>query len=188
MGLRKMDYERVPQVAVLSSAFFVVSLMTRVPVPPTHTHLILNGLCGVILGWAVFPALLVALLLQYVFFAYGGLTTLGTNTLNMALPAVLCYYFFSRGIRESDRGAAFWFGFAAGALAILLAAFMTAGALLASGKVFEDVCKLVILVHVPVMVIEGFVTGSVVVFLRRLRPELLAAPIVTEIEKEASHA
>ena len=55
LGLRKMDYQRVPQVAMLSSAFFVASFI-HVPVGPTNVHLVLNGLAGLILGWAAFPA------------------------------------------------------------------------------------------------------------------------------------
>jgi cobalt/nickel transport system permease protein len=90
LGLGRMDYQRVPRVAMLSAAFFVASLLS-VPVGPTYIHPLLNGLMGLVLGWAAFPALLVALLLQAVFFQYGGLTTLGLNTVNMALPAVACY-------------------------------------------------------------------------------------------------
>ena len=86
MGLRKMDYERVPQVAMLSSAFFVISLIT-VPLAGTSVHLVLSGLVGLILGWAAFPAMLIALVLQAMFFGIGGPTTLGINTLSMALPA-----------------------------------------------------------------------------------------------------
>lgn len=71
IGLRKMDYERMPQVALLSAAFFVASLV-RVPIGVTSMHLVLNGLVGLVLGWAAFPAILIGLLLQAVFLGSAG--------------------------------------------------------------------------------------------------------------------
>ena len=32
----------------------------------------------------------------------GGLTTLGVNTFNMAMPAILCYYLFGQGISHKN--------------------------------------------------------------------------------------
>ena len=61
-GLRQIDYERIPRVAALAAVFFVASLI-HVPIGPASSHLLLNGLMGFLIGWAAFPALLVALLL-----------------------------------------------------------------------------------------------------------------------------
>jgi cobalt/nickel transport system permease protein len=47
------------------------------------------GIVGLRLGWGAFPAILVALTLQTVFFRFGGITTLGVNTVSMAMPAVI---------------------------------------------------------------------------------------------------
>ena len=88
-SLKKMEHKEVPRVAILSSVFFVASLI-HVPVGPSSVHLILNGIIGVLLGWSTFPAILVALALQGVLFQFGGITTLGVNTFNMALPAIIC--------------------------------------------------------------------------------------------------
>ena len=93
LGLKAVDYERITRVGILSSAFFVASLI-HVNIGPSSTHLILNGLVGLMLGWAAFPAILVALILQAFLFQYGGITVLGVNTVIMALPAVICYYAF----------------------------------------------------------------------------------------------
>ena len=72
LGLKRLDYDRLMTVAILSAAFFVASLI-HVPIGPVSAHLILNGLLGAILGLAAFPAICVALLLQAVLFQYGGL-------------------------------------------------------------------------------------------------------------------
>jgi cobalt/nickel transport system permease protein len=177
IGLRKMDYDRIPRVAILSSAFFVASLI-HIQVGPSSVHLILNGLAGLILGWAVFPALLVALLLQAVLFQFGGLTTLGVNTLNMALPGLVCYYLFRKGIRHRRRRTAMVAGFFAGAVPIALAGAMMLTSLILSAEALREPGWVVFYSHAPVMVIEGFITAAVVGFLRQVRPDLLKAPVL----------
>ena len=171
-ALKKMDYDRIPQVAVVSCAFFVAALI-HVPVGPTSVHLTLNGLTGVLLGWAAFPAILVALFLQAVLFQFGGLTTLGVNTLNMALPAVVCYLLLGRFIRSPrafvSGGAAFTCGFAA----VLMSALMLAVSLVFTEESFLTVAKISFAAHLPVMVVEGFITAFVVEFLRKVKPEIL---------------
>ncbi len=87
VGLKKLDYDRIAQSGILAASFFVAALI-HVPVGPSSVHLILNGIVGLLLGWAAFPIILVALLLQAVLFQFGGITTLGVNTVIMALPAV----------------------------------------------------------------------------------------------------
>jgi len=176
VGLRKMDYDRIPQVAVLSSAFFVASLV-HVPVGPTSAHLILNGLTGVLLGWAAFPALLVALFLQAILFGFGGITALGVNTMIMAFPGVVCFYLFNRPIRAVSLRGAFALGFVTGVLGVALGALLLGTALLWSSGDFLNVVRLVILSHIPVMAIEGIITGAIMVFLRKVRPEVLEAPL-----------
>ena len=78
------------------AAFFAGSLIA-IPVGPSSVHLMLGGLIGLMLGTAAFPALFVALALQALLFGMGGLTTLGVNTLNMALPGVV----LGRGTRAN---------------------------------------------------------------------------------------
>lgn len=177
LGLRRMDYERVPQVAIVSSAFFVVSLI-HVPLGATSVHLVLSGLLGLILGWAVFPALLIALLLQAVMFGHGGLLALGINTLTMGLPAVVCHYLFRQAAACRNDGLAFSAGLATGALAMLLGALLTASALWIAGKEFELIGKAVLGFHFAVAAVEGVVTGSVVVFIRKVRPELFESALL----------
>ena len=63
IGLKKIDYDHLARVGILSATFFVASLV-HVPIGPSSVHLIMNGIVGLLLGWAAFPAILVALLLQ----------------------------------------------------------------------------------------------------------------------------
>ena len=74
-GLKKIDHDKIPEAAILSSAFFVVSFI-NVPIGPSSVHLVLNGLMGLLLGWIAFPAILVALTFQAILFQFGGITSL----------------------------------------------------------------------------------------------------------------
>ncbi len=172
LGLKKMDYEKIPEVAVLSSAFFVASLI-HVPVGPSSAHLILNGLVGLLLGWMAFPSILVALALQALLFQFGGFTTLGVNTFNMAAPAIIAYYLFNLPVRSGNHLLSVVCGFAAGAIGVGAGALLVALALVSTGESFFHVAELVVFVHLPVMVIEGIITAFCVVFLKRVKPEIL---------------
>ncbi|NOY82739.1 MAG: cobalt transporter CbiM [Kiritimatiellaeota bacterium] len=174
-GLRQMDMDRVPRVAVLASTFFVASLV-HVPAGWSSAHLLLNGLTGLILGWAAFPAIFVALLLQALLFNFGGLSTLGVNTADMAIPAVVCGIVFGHAIHTAPIRWTFLLGFVCGSLAIVLAGLLTATALTLSGKGFRTAAELILAAHVPIAIIEGLVTGAVATFIRRVRPELFERP------------
>ena len=172
IGLRRLDPERMVRVGLLASAFYVASLV-HVPVGPGNIHLVLNGLLGLLLGWAAVPAILTALFLQAVMFQFGGLTVLGVNTVIMGLPAVTCHYAFGRIINYSGRTAALG-AFAAGAMAVLLSGMLVASFLVFSGEGFLQAAWIILAAHLPIMLIEGLVTMFLVAFLRRAKPELLA--------------
>ena len=174
MGLKSLPLERIPAAGVLSASFFVASLI-HVPIGPSSVHLILNGLAGLVLGWAAFPALFVGLLLQAVFFGFGGLTVLGINTLNIALPAVLAWMLFGRLIAAGAAATgAIWAGIG-GAFAIAGTTGMVALSLALSGDEFLAAAKLVFFAHIPVMAIEGLLAGFAVYLARKVKPELFTA-------------
>jgi cobalt/nickel transport system permease protein len=171
MGLRNLPLERIPAAGVLSASFFVASLI-HVPIGPSSVHLILNGLAGLVLGWAAFPALFVGLLLQAVFFGFGGLTVLGVNALNIALPAVLVGLLFRPLVaRGSPMQGAIWGG-VGGGVAIAATTLAVAFSLMLSGDEFILAAQLVFFAHIPVMVIEAVLSGAAIFLARRVKPEL----------------
>lgn len=171
IGLRSLDIDRIPTAGVLSASFFVASLI-HVPIGPSSVHLILNGLAGILLGWAAFPALFVGLLLQAVFFGFGGLTVLGVNALNIALPAVIAGLMVRPMIgRGTPVAGAIWGGIG-GAFAIATTTGLVAVSLAVSGDEFIPAAKLVFFAHIPVMVIEALLTGFAVLLALRVKPEL----------------
>lgn len=171
IGLRNADYSRLTTTAVLSSVFFVGSLV-HVPLGPGSVHLVLNGLLGLFLGWTVFPALLVALLLQAILFWFGGVAVLGVNVFNMAFPALVCHYAFRKLVNKSNSLRAIG-AFCCGACSVAGAALCTALALGLADEGFWASARILFLAHVPVMLLEGVVTALAVSFVAKSRPELL---------------
>lgn len=172
-GLRGLDPQRMVRVGLLSAAFYLASLV-HVPIGPGNAHLVLNGLLGILLGWAAVPAILAALFLQAVMFQFGGLSALGVNTVIMALPAVICHLAFGRLVRGTGRMAALG-AFCAGATAVLMSGALVALFLVFTGEAFIAAAGVILAVHVPVMLVEGVMTMFLVAFLKRAKPELLMA-------------
>lgn len=171
LGLKKIDYDRIVHVAILASAFFVASLI-HVNIGPASVHLILNGIVGLLLGFAAIPAILTALLLQAVLFQYGGLTTLGVNVVVMAVPAVLAHYLFLPLLGKSST-LTFIAGFLAGLFSILFSSILLGLALWFTNQNFFEISLAIITAYIPVMIIEGIVTGFCVTFLLKVYPEII---------------
>ncbi|MGB2728666.1 MAG: cobalt transporter CbiM [Halobacteriota archaeon] len=167
--------EEIPKLSVMTAAFFVASLI-HVAVGPTSVHLILCGLMGVTLGILAYPAIFIGLVLQAFLFGHGGVTTIGINTVVMGVPALIAYGIFKAGSKLgfSRKGVSEGiFGAIAGGLAVALAVLLLVICLLTTGKEFSGVASLVAVAHIPIMIIEAAVVGSVVAFLMKVKPELI---------------
>jgi cobalt/nickel transport system permease protein len=174
VALKKLNNEDIPKVGVLSAGFFVAGLI-QVPIGVASVHLVLNGLVGLILGWLSFPAIFVGLLLQSIMFQYGGITALGVNTLNMAVPALVSYFLFGRLATRTSKGyVSSVLAFMAGSLAVFLSGILVGISLYLTGEAFLPAAKIVVAGHIPVMLIEGVVTAACVTFLKKVKPELLS--------------
>jgi cobalt/nickel transport system permease protein len=188
IGLRQLDEKTMVQTAVVSSALFVATLI-RVPIGPSSVHLVLNGLAGMLLGSRAFPAFAVAFVLQALLFGVGGFSTLGVNIVMMATPGVALGLLLRPAVQRTGPRRAFIAGAIAGALSILFAGLILALVMFSTGEEFRAVAGVVLVAHIPIMIVEGLVTGGAVGFLRRVRPEALGIvapanePIVTPLEQ-----
>ena len=173
LGLRWLDDRMIPRAAILSAALFAGSLIA-VPVGPSSVHLLFSGMLGIMLGPAAFLAVLVALLLQALLFGFGGLTTLGVNTVNIALPGVLAGLMLGPVIRNTSLPAVRLAASAmAGALPVLGTGGLVALSLWLSSSDYTPVATVMIATYLPLAIGEAFVTMAVVAFLTRLQPEAL---------------
>jgi len=182
LALRRLDDRAIPRVAILSSAFFVASLIS-VPVGPSSVHLLLSGLMGVMLGIAIFPAVLVALALQAVLFGFGGLTTLGVNTITIALPGAFAGAVLGPAIR---RTAAPWraalFAAVAAVFSVLATGGLVALAIALSAPEFTPAARVLLVTYLPLALAEGAVTAAITFFLARVQPQALVPRLALPVE------
>jgi len=182
-GLSKLKNEDLPKAACAASAFFIASLI-HLPIGPGSAHLLLNGLAGIVLGAAVFPALLVALALQALLFQFGGFLSLGVNAFDMAFPAFLCGLAFRPLLNKVEaRWAIAVCGFGAGFAGIFLSCLLCCSALYLSGGDFKRAAGLIFLAHVPVMLAEGVITAFAALFVKRTKPEIFIDEIFGASQK-----
>ncbi len=173
IGLKKITDEQLVRTAMLSSAFFVASFI-HIPFGPTNIHLVLNGFVGLLTGWSCFIAIGIALLLQGLLFQFGGITTLGINTVNMALPAFLCFLIFSPLLMRQSMPTAVT-GFLCGFLSVLLSALLLSLSLVTAGESFVPAAKLVFAANTPLMIVDGLVTALALQFIEKVKPEMLTS-------------
>jgi cobalt/nickel transport system permease protein len=174
--------ENIPKASLLTAVFFVASSI-QIPIPPASVHLVLNGLLGVILGYYAFPAILIGLILQAIMVGHGGLTTLGINAIIMGIPALIAHQIFhlrpwiihnfNIEIKTSI------LAFLAGAIALGLSAFIFFSLIITNlpanfdNEIEKNMIYGLIISHFPLMILEGIFTAMVVLFLQRVKPELL---------------
>ncbi len=166
--------KQIPKLAVLTSAFFVASLI-HIDIPPSSAHLILNGLLGIILGPLSYVAMFIGLTLQALLFQHGGLTVIGINTLNIGIPAIICYFIFLAGYRR--RVPLPVLGGLCCGLAVFLTVICLVAVLVISGEQFVSVAALLAVAHIPIMIAEAVVGGVVIGYIARVKPELLPVPL-----------
>jgi len=169
-SIRKSNPDQIPQMAVFTALFFVVSLI-HIPLGPTSIHLVLNGMMGILLGWSVIPCLFVALLLQAILLQHGGITVLGINVLIIGLPALGARLLYRFG--TSKTGSSFLPGFTAGLVGVLAAAGLMMLGLLGSAAEFQNIARLLFVAYLPQAIIEGVITGFTVQFILQVQPDLL---------------
>lgn len=185
---QKNPQEGIPKASLLTAAFFVASGI-HIPIPPASVHFVLNGLLGTVLGYYAFPAILIGLFFQAQMFGHGGLTTLGVNATMMGIPAILAYHIFQLRYLFGEKKLVInsIFAFLSGAigLGLALAIFF----ILVISNLPADLDNLseraaiyaLMLSHVPLIIIEGLFTAMLVMFLQRVRPELLESELSSKM-------
>jgi cobalt/nickel transport system permease protein len=190
IGLRSIDRRRAsdPQymamVALVGSAIFVISCMP-IPVPSAHTcsHPCGTGLGALLIGPG--PTVVVAsiaLVLQALFLAHGGLTTLGANIITMGVVgAFTAYGLFRlfRLLRMTTVVAAFAAGVVSDWATYAMTSFVLSSAIHAGMDqslwgTFAMLSLLLVPTQLPIGIAEGFLTAGAYRFVLARRPELLA--------------
>ncbi|QWV93075.1 energy-coupling factor ABC transporter permease [Geomonas oryzisoli] len=190
-ALAREDLSMKPLVGLLTAVVFIISCMP-IPVPTAGTcsHPCGTGVSAILVGPLVSVIIAaVSLLIQALFLAHGGLSTLGANTLSMGVVGSFAGWFAFRALRKVG-GSLALAGFIAGLVADW-ATYATTSLLLALGIRGESplwplVVKIVIAflpTQLPLGILEGVITAGMVTLLYRKRPDLLVKMrVITEKE------
>lgn len=178
---KRRDPAYIPLVGIFGAAVFVFSCFPiPVPIAGTTAHPAGTGLSAIMLG--PFPSVVVAfisLLLQALFLAHGGLTTLGANTFSMGVLGSfsgMAAFLLTRKLG----GSLFWCGFTAGVAADLVTYLgtSTAMALALHGdqslwSVLGQIYLAFMPTQIPLSLVEGAVGGGILVYVFKHRPDIL---------------
>lgn len=170
-AVKRVDNEEIPKISIMTAAFFVFGLMSY-PAGPSTVHPLLGGLLGIMLGWRSPLAVFIGLILHAGIFQHGGFTTLGINTLIVAIPAIIGHLVFKAAMKKDMK-----IGISAGITASLSVALTVAILLTVLAMVNENYKEIIFILgigHIPLLIGEGILTGIVIKFLNDSRPEILA--------------
>jgi cobalt/nickel transport system permease protein len=172
-----------PLLGLMGALIFVISCMP-VPVPTAGTcsHPAGTGISAILIGpiMSVFVTS-IALFIQALFLAHGGITTWGADIVSMGIAGSFAGYITFKVLRKFNLPL-FVCGFAAGLLADWATYFTTsfelASALHGSKPMFSLFCTILIAfipTQLPLGILEGFLTGGMIVFVYKRRPDILAS-------------
>lgn len=180
--LSRTDISIKPLVGLMAAVVFVISCMP-VPVPTAGTcsHPCGTGITGILLGPFISVVITaVALLIQALFLAHGGLSTWGADIVSMGVVGSLAGFLTFRALRAMRVNMAVA-GFMGGLLADW-ATYVTTSVELAAGirgdapfmPLFTKILMAFVPTQLPLGILEGAMTAGMVVLLYRKRPDLLA--------------
>ncbi len=186
-GIRQVERRKeevegyLPLLGIAGSAVFVLSCFPiPVPIAGTCSHPAGTGISAVLLG--PFASVLVAsvgLLIQALFMAHGGLTTLGGNILSMGVAGSFAGWLFFKSGRKmglSLFAAGFAAGFAADIFTYLTTSVELGLALHGVHPLMEVITKIFVAflpTQGPLAVLEGVMTGGLIRYVYQHRPEIL---------------
>lgn len=173
--------KKVPIMAV-SGAFVFAAQMINFTIPATGSSGHIGG--GILLAGLLggFPALLTiaaVLIIQCLFFADGGLLALGCNIFNMGvIPCLLIYPLIFRPMlkKKSAYGSIMLWSVVSVVVGLQLGAFSVVLETVASGiseLPFKTFVLLMQPIHLAIGAVEGIVTGAVLCFVYKMRPEIM---------------
>ena len=195
-ALAREDLSLKPLVGLLAAVVFIISCMP-IPVPTAGTcsHPCGTGVAAILVGPLVSVLIsAVALLIQALFLAHGGLSTLGANTFSMGVVGSFVGWLAFRTVRGMG-GSLAVSGFVAGILADW-GTYAATSLILASGirgdaplwPLFVRVLVAFVPTQLPLGILEGVLTAGMVTLLYRKRPDLLVRMRVISEKELPNHA
>lgn len=180
----KLPYTK-PLVGLVGAAVFIISCMP-VPVPTAGTcsHPCGTGLAAILIGpWLTIVVTSVALVLQALFLAHGGLSTLGADIFSMGVAGAFVGYGVFRLVQRLRFGwvvAAFLAGLLSDWATYTVTSVELASALRGDASfinMFTTILVAFVPTQLPLGLLEGFLSVGAYRFIRARRPELIGLPV-----------
>jgi len=167
----------IPLMGVLSAFIFAAQMLNFPVVGGTSGHLLGGVLAAVLLGpYAGAIVIAVVLVVQCIIFQDGGLTALGTNIFNMSFIGTFGgYYIYKilRNIIQGNKGMIISVAVAAW-MSVILAATVCSIELAISGtSPLKVVLPAMVIVHALIGIGEAVISSLVVIFVLKVRPDLI---------------
>lgn len=171
----------LPLFGLAGAAVFLISVFPiPVPISGTTSHPVGTPLAAMLVGPAISTVLgAIALLIQALFLAHGGLTTWGANILSMAVAGSFVGFGVFVLLRRFDApiaAAAFTAGILGDWATYAVTSFELASALHGTGSLwgmFGAIALAFAPTQLPLGILEGIFTASVTMVVFQRRPELL---------------
>ena len=181
MRRAKEQKNLVPLLGLAGAAIFLISVFpVPVPISGTTSHPVGTPLAAILIGPFISSVLgAIALLIQALFLAHGGLTTWGANILSMAIAGSFCgfgTFLLLRKFNASIFISAFFAGLVGNWTTYAVTSFEMASALHGSGSLWQMFGAIALAfapTQLPLGILEAFFTGGVVMAIYQRRPELL---------------
>lgn len=191
--LSALDLSFKPLVGLMAAVVFIISCMP-IPVPTAGTcsHPCGTGISAILLGPAISTIIAaVALLIQALFLAHGGLSTWGADIVSMGVMGSFAGFLVFKAFRLIKVNITIA-AFLAGLSADWVTYFMTAVELASGIKgdapftpLFWKIFLAFIPTQLPLGVLEGVMTAGMVTLLYKKRPDLLVKMRVVKAEEVA---
>ncbi len=175
------DDRKVPLMGVLGAFIFAAQMINfTIPATGSSGHLGGGMILSILLGpYAAFLVMASVLVVQALFFGDGGLLALGCNIFNLGFwPCFIVYPLIYKKLISDNptKGRIMTCSLIAAIIGLQLGAFSVVLETVFSGiseLPFKTFVILMQPIHLAIGIVEGVVTGAVVIFVRKARPEIL---------------
>jgi cobalt/nickel transport system permease protein len=181
--MKRLDFcEKMVPIMGVAGALVFAGQMIDVTIPATGSSGHIGGgilLAGLLGGVPAFLSLAVVIIIQCLFFADGGLIALGCNIFNLGvIPCLIVYPLIFKPIvqKEFTQKRISAASIISSIAALQLGAFTLVLQTKFSGKTelpFSDFAIVMQSIHLAIGVIEGIITGAVLCFVLKFRPEII---------------
>ncbi len=188
---KRLNESMLSRLAIFTALIFAFQMLNFPIAYGTSGHLLGYVLLAILMSpGEAFLSIMVVLIIQALFFADGGIITLGANIFNMGIVAVLGYVVFRLITKKQQSKKAILLSSALGAwCSVVVASFMAAIEIGVSNSYpfgTELTIPAMAAWHVIIGIGEALITAGVVAWILRVHPEFIVKDLINKPNKEVA--